>query len=237
MATKTTAKNKSIYESYTPELALAIALDVYNLQGFVRSGDGYTRYNENLEPERIEDNKTEVIGRIRSGYMPSQESIELANQHISRINGKMMFKKISNSLSGFENSLIKAITDPLTNYSVSILASIPHSAKVDAQREVLEDRLSTLRHHSQHFGIRGQRYDLELEVLDAKYIQSREVYMITTLYQNRDIVKFWWQNQPDICDLISGKVIKVRGTVNRHEVNSHNQAKETLINRVKINSV
>ena len=237
MAVKSATKNKSIYEDYSPVSALAIALEVYDLQGFIRSGDGYTKFDENLEPHRIEDNKTEAINRIRDGYKPHEKSLALAKDHIDRINGRLMFKKMAGGLSSFENSLSKAVNDPLGNYNVSILASVPHSAKIDAQREQLEERLAILRHHSQLYGQKCQRYDLDLEVLDAKYIQSREVYMITTLYKGCDIIKFWWRDHPDLCDLISGKTINVRGTVNRHETNKYNQAKETIINRVKINSI
>jgi hypothetical protein len=237
MNAKSAAKKKNIYENYTPVIALAVALDVYQLQGFVRSGDGYTKFDDHLEPTRIEDNKTEVINRIRDGYTPSEQSMTEAQQHIDRINGKLMFKKISKNLTGFENSLIKAVSEPPNNYNVSILASVPHTAKIDVKREEFEERMAILRHHSEYYGQRGQRYDIELEVLDAKYIQSREVYMITCLHQNRDIVKFWWRDQPDLCDLINGKTINIRGTVNRHELNKFNQAKETMINRVKIISI
>ena len=58
--------------------------------------------------------------------------------------------------------------------------------------------------------------------------------MITTLEKNKNIVKFWWRDQPDISDIIEGKTIRIRGTVNRHEQGKYTSAKETMMNRVKI---
>ena len=85
-----------------------------------------------------------------------------------------------------------------------------------------------------YFGTRGKRYDINVKVLDVKFIQTSDVYMITTVYAEKDIVKFWWRDQPDISDIINGKTIKIRGTVNKHELSKYTNAKETMVNRVKI---
>lgn len=239
------AKNSTsvFLQNYTPATALAIAYEVYEKQGFVRSGMGYiecvTPVGFDLEPvyRAIKDNKSEVLSLMEQGYIPSDEMVERANKTIDRINGKMMIRKISEKLSSFEHSLTNSINNPLDKYHVSIIASIPHSEIVDAKREKLEDRMATLKHHSEFFGEKSRRYNIAVEVLDAKYIQSREIYMITVLANNRDIVKFWWRDQPDLCDLIDGNTITIRGTVNRHEKNKFNGAKETMLNRVSITSV
>ena len=91
-----------------------------------------------------------------------------------------------------------------------------------------------MRFDSEYFGEVKQRYDIEVEVMDVKFIQSSAVYMITTVYNKKDIIKFWWRDQPDLTDIIDGRVINIRGTVNRHEVGKYTQAKETMLNRVKI---
>ena len=58
--------------------------------------------------------------------------------------------------------------------------------------------------------------------------------MITTVQNSKNIVKFWWRDQPDISDIIDGKTIRVRGTVNKHEKSKYTNAQETMLNRVKI---
>ena len=127
------------------------------------------------------------------------------------------------------------MSDPqVNNFAVSIIASLPHSVEIDKKREIVEDKMSALKHSSMYFGTRGKRYDINVKVLDVKFIQTSDVYMITTVYAEKDIVKFWWRDQPDISDIINGKTIKIRGTVNKHELSKYTNAKETMVNRVKI---
>lgn len=231
--------NKLFYNNYTPVHALAISFEVYDKQGFIRSGEGYRYYNPEKSSEEItvEDNKTVVINRMKSGYQPSNEKMQQASDYITKLTGDMMFKKMSGTLSSFEKGITDATSQDLTNYHVAIIASLPHGLKVSQKRQKLEEQLSYLKHHSQFFGQRGTRYDLEATVIDAKFVQSRDVYMITLLYNDRDILKFWWGSQPDLADIIEHKTIKFRGTVNRHDINKFNQCKETIINRVKIHSI
>ena len=142
---------------------------------------------------------------------------------------------MTNNLNNFEQNVATALAEPNINkFAVSIIASLPHSVEIDKKREIVEDKISALKHSSMYFGTRGKRYDIDVKVLDVKYIQTNEVYMITTVYAEKDIVKFWWRDQPDISDIINGKTIKIRGTVNKHELSKYSNAKETLVNRVKI---
>lgn len=233
------SKKNDIFLEYTPNEVLAIAFEVQDQQGFIRSGHGYTKYDDDLNPVEVNDNKTEVIDKIKAGYRSTGDKLATAKSEIERIQGKLMFKKLTQNLTSFEKSMLDALDSatPLTNYAVSIIASVPNSIEVDKQREKFEEKMATLKHHSEFYGNKGKRYDMTAEVLDAKYIQSREVYMITTLVNDRDILKFWWRDQPDLCDLIKGRKISMRGTVNRHEKNKYTGAKETMINRVKINSI
>ena len=70
--------------------------------------------------------------------------------------------------------------------------------------------------------------------MDVKFIQTSNIYMITTVYAKKDLIKFWWRDQPDISSIINGKNIKIRATVNKHELSKYTNAKETMVNRVKI---
>ena len=57
--------------------------------------------------------------------------------------------------------------------------------------------------------------------------------MITGVYAGKDFIKFWWRDSTDVSDIITGKTVGIRGTVNKHE-NSYTGAKETMLNPVKI---
>lgn len=225
------------FENYTPADALALANQVHAEQGFVKSGMGYTKYNDDGEAEgRIYDNKTVILEMIKDNVRPTEEQLQTANEQIDAINGRLMLKKMSYGLNSFEDSLTKAISQDVTNYHISIIASIPNSIEVDKRRAEVSDKLEALKPVSEHIGKRGERFDMTVEVIDCKYIQSSGVYMITTVHNDKNVVKFWWRDQPDVSDIIQGKKINIRGTVNKHEINKYAlNIKETMVNRVKIN--
>lgn len=238
MSTKQNPK-KTVYDNYTPVHALAISFEVYDNQGFIRSGEGYRYFDPKRPGEElvVQDNKTVTINQMKAGYQPPAERMKQAEDYITQLTGELMFKKMAGTLSSFEKGISAATSQDLTNYHVAIIASLPHGMKVSQKRQKLEEQMSYIKHHSQFFGECGVRYNMEATVIDAKFVQSRDVYMITLMYNERDIIKFWWGSQPDLADIIENKVIKFRGTVTRHETNKFTQCKETIINRVKINSI
>jgi hypothetical protein len=227
---------KTPWPSITIVDVMCAAKQVHDTQGFVRSGQGYKDHTDPDNPIEVVDNKTRIIDIIEDPKMFfTEQQISEANELISHINGKLMIKKMTNNLNNFESNVVNALSNPnVDKFAVSIIASLPHSVSIDKKREEVEDKLSTLKHSSQYFGVKGKRYDINVDVMDVKFIQSSNIYMITTVYAKKDLVKFWWRDQPDISNIISNKSIKIRGTVNKHELSKYTNAKETMINRVKI---
>lgn len=229
------------FDTYTPVEVLALAFKAQYQQGFIRSGEGYKRWNTETEDyDVVKDNKTIILEWMHNEVRPESATIERAQQEIDRINGKMMLKRMSDSMTNFETNLVKAFDEkqPVTNFNVSIIASIPNSVEVDRKREMVADRLEKLIATSNYVAQPRERVDMYVEVLDVKFIQNSGVYMITTVHNDKHVVKFWWRDQPDISDIIEGRKIQIRGTVNKHETNKyHNNIKETMLNRVKILSL
>ena len=229
------------FDTYTPVEVLGLAFMAHSQQGFVRSGEGYKRWDYNANTYSvIKDNKTIILDWMHDNVKPTQDIIDNAQQEIDRVNGKMMIKRMSDTMTSFENNLVKAFDEkqPVTNFSVSIIASIPNSVEVDRKRDMVSTRLEPLVATSEYVAQLRERVDLHVEVLDVKFIQNSGVYMITGIHNNSNVVKFWWRDQPDISDIITGRNIHVRGTVNKHETNKyHSNMKETMLNRVKIVSI
>ena len=223
--------------NYTALDAVAFSIEVYNRQGFIKSGGGYSKQviskDGNNIIEEVEDNKTVINNMMNANSQPNSDHLKQAQILIDKINGKLMLKKITNTLSSFEDNMIKVLNEDLSKFAVSIIASMPHSMVIDKKRQELAERLATIKHHSNFYGRIGTRYEMEAEVIDTKFIQKASIYMITTLVKT-DLVKFWWKDQPDISDIIDGKTISIRGTVKSHGINRFNDAKETMLNRVKI---
>ena len=225
----------------SPVEALALAIEVYNKQGFIRSGEGYSEIDSETGDVKVvkQDNKTNVIEMITQGAKPKEDNLVEAKQIMDKFNGRYMLKKLTGSLSNFEESVSQAfaVTDSsLSPFMIAVIASIPHMNEVDKKRKVVEDKIEALRFDSEFFGDKGKRYDIQVEVIDVKFIQSSGVFMVTTVHNSKDIIKFWWRDQPDISDIIDGKTISIRGTVNKHEKSKYTNANETMLNRVKINA-
>jgi hypothetical protein len=220
----------------TPKIALALAVQVYNDQGFVRSGDGYSKWNASGEyVGEVKDNKSRVIELIKENQTPKESSLEEAQRIMEKFEGKFMLKKLTDGLTSFEKSVSDAFSgEKVSAFTVAVIASIPHMDVVDIKRQTVSDRLEELRFESEYFGESKKRYDISVDIIDVKFIQSSAVYMITSVHNNKDIIKFWWRDQPDLSDIIDGRTINIRGTVNRHEIGRYTQAKETMLNRVKI---
>lgn len=214
---------------------LALAIQVYKSQGFIRSGDGFTKLGDSGETEITQDNKTCVIDLIKQGVTPNGEDLAQATLIIDKFNGRYMLKKLTDSLNNFEKGVSEAFANTeMTAFNVAVIASIPHMNEVDKKRQEVADKLESLRFTSEYFGIKSKRYDIDVKVIDVKYIQSSGVFMITTVHNEKDIIKFWWRDQPDISDIIDGKTISIRGTVNKHEKSKYTNCHETMMNRVKI---
>lgn len=216
---------------------MAAANEIFSRQGFIRSGQGYTKMtSDDGDPEIVQDNRTALLELVDSGYDFSQQQISKAQEMIDTLSGKMMLKKMTGSLTTFDQNIVKILADleDTNNFGRSIIASLPHGFNVDRKREAVNDRMGKLKHSSTFMGEKSSRYDMVVEILDSKYIQSSDIYMITCIYAGKDIIKFWWRDQPDLSDIIHGKHIKIRGTVIKHEFSKYSNAKETMLNRVKV---
>lgn len=224
-------------ENYSTIDVIAASILVYKDQGFIKSGYGHVEYdNEGKAVREIKDNKTMILEMLANPKTAkfTDEQIKDANNLVDSINGKMMLKKLTGKLNNFEGNVVKAISSSPTNFYVSIIASLPHSIAIDKKRESVNDKMAQLKHSSNYFGNKGTRYNISINILDVKFIQTSSVYMITGIYAGKDIIKFWWRDQPDLSDIITGKTISIRGTVNKHENSKYTNAKETMLNRVKI---
>jgi hypothetical protein len=218
---------QNVFKNVTTLDVMCASIEVYKSQGFIKSGHGYTDNKDPENPINIDDNKTMINSLLSSKNLKfSEQTVEEASNLINSINGKLMLKKMTNTLNNFETNVVKALSEADVNkFSISIIASLPHSVGIDKKREEVADRMSSLKHSSQYFGTKGKRFDIDVQVLDVKFIQTSNVYMISSCYAEKDIVKFWWRDQPDISDIIANKTIKIRATVNKHELSKYTGAK------------
>ena len=216
-------------------LELAIAID--DAQGFIKSGYGYYDYRNECE---VLDNKS-AISRILNNY-PEAPVIEVKQEHRDRaqelkeyFDSVIVMKKLTGSVNGFEDSVGKIIGgEEVDNYGVSVLASLPNSLRIQKQRDEMEEFYDEKRPLSNFVGQIGKRGCFSLLIKDVKYIAKYNIHLVTCLEGDNNLVKFFWNKDPDIAELIVGKVMTVTGFVKEQSVSKFSNCNETVINRIKI---
>lgn len=216
-------------------LALAIAID--EAQGFIKSGYGY--YNHQTDVEVL-DNKN-AIQRILGDH-PGKPEIEVTDEHRKQaselkdyFDSVIVMKKLTGEVNGFEDTVGKIINgNTVDNYGISVLASLPNSLRIQKQRDDMEEFYEQKRPLSKFVGQTGRRSQFVLFVKDVKYIAKYNIHLVTCVEGENNLVKFFWNKDPDISDLIVGKTMTVTGFVKEQSISKFSKCNETVINRVKI---
>ena len=223
---------------YNTKQILQLAVIVDNKQGFIKSGFGY--YDRETE-QTVYDNKTAIMN-----YMQGLEQLPAITDEVNRavdditdgLRDELIAKKLSGTLNSFEDSVLKAISNVTTDsFGVSIIASLPNSFRVQKKRQTLEDWFDSLRDKSEFVGKIGERVKMEVIVKDVKYIAKFGIHLVTCINKDNNIVKFFFNKEPDIAGILEGKTVKLTGKIKTHDVSKFSNCKETVFNYVKIEEI
>ena len=223
---------------YNTKHILQLAVIVDNKQGFIKSGFGY--YDRETE-QTVYDNKTAIMNYVQ-GIEPLPEITDEVNRAVDDITDgfrdELIAKKLSGDLNSFEDSVLKAISNVTTDsFGVSIIASLPNSFRVQKKRQTLEDWFDSLRNTSEFVGKIGERVKMEVIVKDVKYIAKFGIHLVTCVNKDNNIVKFFFNKEPDIAGILEGKTVKLTGKIKTHDVSKFSNCKETVFNYVKIEEI
>ena len=223
---------------YNTKHILQLAVIVDNKQGFIKSGFGY--YDRETE-QTVYDNKTAIMNYVQ-GIEPLPEITDEVNRAVDDITDgfrdELIAKKLSGDLNSFEDSVLKAISNVTTDsFGVSIIASLPNSFRVQKKRQTLEDWFDSLRNTSEFVGKIGERVKMEVIVKDVKYIAKFGIHLVTCVNKDNNIVKFFFNKEPEIAGILEGKNVKLTGKIKTHDVSKFSNCKETVFNYVKIEEI
>jgi len=234
--------------TYDLTIVMQYAVAVTDYQGFISSGNGW--YDHETE-SRHHDNKT-IIGYMLDGnkakdkhakacleLVETDPSIdERATQIIEHFQSSLTFKKLSDSLNGFEERVAGFIMNQsVDRFGVSVAASLPKSYGVDQKREEFSDLMAKYKRTSDYVAKPSQRVSLELKVIDIKYLRNFGNFIVTTVYDDKHVVKFFWNKDPDLTKVMDGKTISITARVKGHEISKYTNCKETMLNYMKIEEI
>jgi len=165
----------------------------------------------------------------------TNEIIEKAKKIISQIEMDFMFKVLGDDMNDFEQSINQFLTtSEFDSSQLGVCAYLPTYFTREEDKRTIAERGEK----SKHFGDIGDKFDLELDIISAKFIASPQFgnpgYMVNAFTQDNNRVSFF-----TIKDEIGegvGKTVKVNAKVKSHgNCWSDVSTKETKLNYVKLN--
>lgn len=232
--------------SYPMKTAMEYAVAVNDYQGFISSGNGwydretYTNWYDNktlinLLLTASNDDEDIHVKAVRANLENDTSIQSRSNAIIEHFQQSLTFKKLSSTLNGFEERVASFImNENIDAFGISVAASLPQSFKVDQKRELFNDKMDSLRSVSDYVGNIGERVTMDVTVLDMKFLRNFGSYIVTTVAEDKNIIKFFWNKDPDLSKIFEGKTISINGRVKNHELSKYTNCKETVLNYMKI---
>ena len=220
---------------YNTRQVLELAIEVDKAQGFIKSGYGYFDHEAD---KRVDDNKTTILNMLEgiSDLMEiSEESKAQANDIVESFQQELIAKKLSSTINDFEQNVLQSLgNETVEKFGVAVLASLPNSFRVLQKRQGLDDFFDAHRKSSEFVGKIGERLRFPCFIKDVKFIAKYNIHLVTCLTKENNIVKFFFNREPDIQGIIEGKDVVLTGKVKTHDISKFSNCKETVFNYVKI---
>ena len=220
---------------YNTRQVLELAIEVDKAQGFIKSGYGYF---DREADKRVDDNKTTILNMLEgtADLMEiSEESKAQANDIVESFQQELIAKKLSSTINDFEQNVLQSLgNETVEKFGVAVLASLPNSFRVLQKRQGLDDFFDTHRKSSEFVGKVGERLRFPCFIKDVKFIAKYNIHLVTCLTKENNIVKFFFNREPDIQGIIEGKDVMLTGKVKTHDISKFSNCKETVFNYVKI---
>ena len=230
---------KEFKPEFNTKTVLELAVAVYRDQGFVKSGHGGTnRFDDKGEllPEAkwvtTEDNKSRIHKHLAGDdtLTVTDDDKEFAEEIHAHFMG-LAFKKLAGKTNDFENTAMKHLeNDLLDRLGVAIVASLPKSV----DRAKLQEELKDKTEDSEYVGAMGSRGAFTVEVNDIRFVEKFGINLVTCIESNKNVVKFFYANDPSSNGIEVGKTINITAFVKGQEVSKYSGVKETMVNRVKV---
>lgn len=214
-------------------MQLSVAVD--KQQGFIKSDYSYyDSENENF----IYDNKWTIV-QILLNELPAPEITDEIVQQAAEIKdsfrNKLIQKKLMGTLNDFESTLSNVLSEEEADgFAISIIASLPNSYRVQTKRDAVDEWFDDMRKKSEFVGNIGDRIKLSVLIKDVKFVRKFGIHLVTCVTDDENIIKFFFNREPDISGIIEGKRVSLTGKVKTQDVSKFSNCKETVFNYVKL---
>jgi hypothetical protein len=214
----------SLPNQFNIKEVVAVACAVDRVNGFIKKSDVYgtdMKPNVHFLYEHFCNNETTVFTSYDS---------DLAEEIIHYLKG-LSFKALERKLTDFETNVLNFVSsETVGKEQLGIAASLPNVYRNKLEADTWTLREAELARTSDYVGDVGKRGEFTAKIENLRYIAKTASYLVSCSVDDKHILKFFSGSA-------SGKVgdtVQITGFVKSHSVSTYSNAKETMINRIKI---
>lgn len=207
---------------------VAVACAVDRINGFVKKSEvGYVGLNSDKKPN-VHYLYQHFCNNDKTAFESSDEV--LAEEIIDYLKG-LSFKALERRLTEFEANVLNFVGgDSVGKEQLGIAASLPNVYRNKLEADIWSAREAELSRTSDYLGELGKRSEFTAKIENLRYIAKTMSYLVSCSVNDKDILKFFTVDKVGNV----GDTINVTGFVKGQSVSNYSNAKETMINRIKI---
>jgi hypothetical protein len=205
---------------------IAVAAAVDRINGFVKKSDvGFTN---NEKKPNVHFLYEHFCNNEKTEYTSSD--LELAEEIIHYLKG-LSFKALERKLTDFETNVLNFVgSETVGKDQLGIAASLPNVYRNKLEADTWTSREAELARTSDYIGAVGKRSEFTAKIENVRFIAKTESYLISCSVEDKNILKFF----SGVKTGNVGDTVKLTGFIKSQGVSSYSNAKETMINRIKV---
>lgn len=216
----------SLPNQYNINEVVAVACAVDRINGFVKKSDVYgnpdKKPNVSFLYEHFCNNETIAV---------TSSDTAMADDIIHYLKG-LGFKALERRLTDFETNVLNFVnSENIGKDQLGIAASLPNVYRNKLEADEWAVREAELGRVSEFVGEISKRGEFEAKIENIRFIAKTASYLVSCSIDNKHILKFF---SPQTVGNV-GELIKLTGFVKSQNISNYSNAKETMINRIKIN--
>lgn len=215
----------SLPNQFNIKEVVAVACAVDRTNGFVKKSDVYSNSDKKPNVSFLYEH---FCNNEKTEY--STVDLELAEEIVDYLKG-LSFKALERKLTDFETNVLNFVGgETVGKEQLGIAASLPNVYRNKLEADMWTAREAELARTSDYIGDVGKRCEFTAKIENLRYIAKTSSYLISCSVDNKHILKFF-------SGVASGKVgdaIQITGFVKSQSVSAYSNAKETMINRIKV---
>ncbi len=215
----------SLPNQFNIKEVVAVSCAVDRINGFVKKSDVYGQLDKKPNVSFLYEH---FCNNEKTDY--SQTDLDLAEEIVDYLKG-LSFKALERRLTDFETNVLNFVSsENVGKEQLGIAASLPNVYRNKLEADTWTQREAELARTSDYIGEVGKRCEFDAKIENLRYIAKTTSYLVSCSVADKHILKFF----SGVASGKIGDILHITGFVKSQGISSYSNAKETMINRIKI---